>query len=131
MPTGRLANGQYQAGARRTSLLSETTVWSQWTSPEGLGRWLLRLDGPLEEGREFTAAGGVRVHLVRVRAPSQLRLRLEHDDWPHARTAQLRVLKAATGATLALHLEGLADAREREEVLARWKRELEALPAPR
>ena len=125
MPTGRLANGQYQAGARRTFATTETAAWKQWTGAAGLARWLGPLEGRLEEGQSFAAPDGTRVTVIRAKPPSQLRLRLEHADWPHARTAQLRVLPAASGVTVALHLEGLPDAATREHTLARWKQVLE------
>ena len=131
MPTGRAADGSYQAGVRRSMQMSAEEAWKNWGESQGMARWLGACEEPLEEGKESALEDGTRIKAVRVRPPKQLRLRLEREDWAQPRTAQLRILKAARGVTVALHLEGLSSVRERSEVIERWTQALEGhAPAP-
>lgn len=124
MPNGRAADGTYAAGVRRTFELTAEDAWTNWGGPEGLQRWLGRAKKSLEEGAETVLADGTRVKAIRVRPPSHLRIRLEREDWSQARTAQLRVLRAARGVTIALHAEGLPDAATRADLIERWTQAL-------
>jgi uncharacterized protein YndB with AHSA1/START domain len=125
MPNGLAADGTYAAGVRRTFEMTAEDAWRNWSGPAGLARWLSGYKGTLEEGMEAVLADGTRMKVIRVKPPSQLRIRLERDEWPHSRTAQLRVLSAARGVTIALHLERLPDAATRAEAIERWTRVLE------
>ncbi|WP_342376123.1 hypothetical protein NVS55_33335 [Myxococcus stipitatus] len=128
MPTGLTADGSFQAGARRTMDLTAQDAWRNWAEAQGLGRWLSQARTALKEGEETTLEDGTQVLAVRVRPPSLLRIRLSRADWPHPRTAQLRVLAAARGSTVALHMEGLPDAAARAEYIEHWNAALTGAP---
>ncbi|WP_338863814.1 SRPBCC domain-containing protein [Myxococcus stipitatus] len=130
MPTGLTADGSYQAGARRTMDLTAQDAWRNWAEAHGLGRWLSQARTALKEGEETTLADGTHVLVVRVRPPSLLRIRLSRAEWPHPRTAQLRVLAAARGSTVALHMEGLPTAESRAEYIERWNAALTGASSP-
>ena len=125
MSTGRLAGGGFQAGVRRSFAVGSEMAWSAWGEGAGLARWVGAYRQPLAEGEQAALPNGTRVTVVRCIPPRQLRLRLERDEWPKARTVQLRVLPSVHGVTVALHAEGLVDAAEREQVLAQWTHALE------
>ncbi len=129
MSTGRVAAGGYQAGVRRSFAVGSEMAWAAWGEPSGLVRWVGACTQELTEGARVELADGTRIQVVRQVPPRQLRLRLERDEWPRARTVQLRVLPSVHGVTVALHAEGLPDASAREEVLARWTRALESWEA--
>jgi uncharacterized protein YndB with AHSA1/START domain len=120
---GRAADGTWAAGARRTIDADADRLWEEFVGPAGLGRWLA-IPAParaLAEGDELRLADGTVLRAIRVRPPAQLRLRLDRAAWPHPRTAQLRLIPAATGVTVALHLEGLPDEAARRAAVARWR----------
>ncbi|RKH84374.1 hypothetical protein D7Y21_24805 [Corallococcus sp. AB045] len=125
MSTGRVAGGGYQAGVRRSFAVGSEMAWAAWGEASGLARWVGGGAQALTEGEQVALADGTRITVVRQVPPRQLRLRLERDDWPRARTVQLRVLPSVHGVTVALHAEGLPDADAREKLLARWTRALE------
>ncbi|MHA7633426.1 hypothetical protein [Corallococcus sp. M7] len=129
MSTGRVADGSYQAGVRRSFAVGSEMAWAAWGEASGLVRWVGACAQALTEGAQVVLADGTRIKVVRQVPPKQLRLRLERDGWPRARTVQLRVLPSVHGVTVALHAEGLPDAGVREELLARWTRALESWSA--
>lgn len=125
MPTGRTADGGYQAGVRRSFAVGSEVAWAAWGEGAGLMRWVGTFPRPLKEGDAVTLEDGTRVKVLRLVPPRQLRLRLEREEWPRARTVQLRLLPSVHGVTVALHAEGLPDAGARDETLARWTHVLE------
>ncbi|MBN8226078.1 hypothetical protein JYK02_00980 [Corallococcus macrosporus] len=129
MSTGRTADGGYQAGVRRSYAVGSEMAWAAWGEEAGLVRWVGACSQPLTQGEQVSLPDGTRLKVVRRVPPQQLRLRLERDEWPRARTVQLRVLPSVHGVTVALHAEGLPDAEAREETLARWTRALESWDA--
>ncbi|MFY2563212.1 hypothetical protein ACN469_36790 [Corallococcus terminator] len=124
MPTGLAADGTYGAGARRTFDLTAEEAWRNWADAKGLGRWLSPAQASLKEGDLTTLKDGTDVVAIRARPPTLLRIRLNRIDWPRPRTAQLRVLPAARGVTVALHAEGLPDATTRADYIQRWTKAL-------
>nr|WP_253895688.1 SRPBCC domain-containing protein [Corallococcus exercitus] len=104
-------------------------AWAAWGEQAGLVRWVGACSQPLKEGEQISLPDGTRLKVVRQVPPKQLRLRLDRDEWPRARTVQLRLLPSVHGVTVALHAEGLPDAGAREETLARWTRALESWDA--
>ncbi|MBN9683000.1 MULTISPECIES: hypothetical protein [unclassified Corallococcus] len=114
---------------RRSFAVGSEMAWAAWGEAPGWVRWVGSCAQALTEGARVALADGTRVTVVRQVPPKQLRLRLERDEWPRARTVQLRVLPSVHGVTVALHAEGLPDARTREEMLARWTRALESWSA--
>ncbi|RKH39855.1 hypothetical protein [Corallococcus sicarius] len=129
MSTGRLAGGGFQAGVRRSFAVGSEMAWSAWGEGMGLARWVGAYRQPLGEGEQASLPDGTRVTVVRRVPPRQLRLRLERDEWPKARTVQLRVLPSVHGVIVALHAEGLRDEAEREQFLAQWTHALEGWEA--
>lgn len=129
MSTGRLAGGGFQAGVRRSFAVGSEMAWSAWGEGVGLARWVGAYRQPLAEGEQAALPDGTRVTVVRCVPPRQLRLRLERDEWPRARTVQLRVLPSVHGVTVALHAEGLRDEAEREQFLAQWTHALKGWEA--
>ncbi|MFY1826895.1 hypothetical protein ACN47A_13330 [Myxococcus fulvus] len=127
MLAGLAADGTYAAGARHTVDVSAEDAWRNWAEGSGLGRWLSSPRTALKEGERTTLKDGTEVLAVRVRPPALLRIRLTRADWPRPRTAQLRVLPAARGNTIALHMEGLPDAASRAEYIQQWKEALSGL----
>lgn len=127
MLAGLAADGTYAAGARHTMDMSAEDAWRNWAEGSGLGRWLSSPRAALKEGERTTLKDGTEVLAVRVRAPALLRIRLTRADWPRPRTAQLRVLPAARGHTVTLHMEGLPDAASRAEYIQQWKKALSGL----
>ncbi|AKF86923.1 hypothetical protein MFUL124B02_35765 [Myxococcus fulvus 124B02] len=107
--------------------VSAEDAWRNWAEGAGLGRWLSSPRTALKEGERTTLKDGTEVLAVRVRPPALLRIRLTRTDWPRPRTAQLRVLPAARGHTVALHMEGLPDAASRAEYIQQWKLALSGL----
>ncbi|MCP3100266.1 hypothetical protein LZ198_15455 [Myxococcus sp. K15C18031901] len=105
-------------------------AWRNWAQGEGLGRWLEPSGAELQEGQEATLKDGTWVMPIRVRPPHQLRIRLRRPRQAQPWTAQLRVLPAARGVTIALHAEGLTDEATRTAFIARWNQALEAAPSP-
>ncbi|NOK34905.1 SRPBCC domain-containing protein [Corallococcus exercitus] len=114
---------------RRSFAVGSEMAWAAWGEEAGLVRWVGACSQPLKEGEQVALPDGTRLKVVRRVPPQQLRMRLEHDAWPRARTVQLRVLPSVHGVTVALHAEGLPDAGAREETLARWTRALESWDA--
>ncbi|MCP3063944.1 hypothetical protein LXT21_34720 [Myxococcus sp. K38C18041901] len=127
MLAGLAADGTYAAGARHTMDVSAEDAWRNWAEGSGLGRWLSSPRTALKEGERTTLKDGTEVLAVRVRPPALLRIRLTRADWPRPRTAQLRVLPAARGHTVALHMEGLPDAASRAGYIQQWKKALSGL----
>ena len=84
--------------------------------------WLGELDAlPTEKGEAYATADGVR-GTVRSRTDGlRIRVSWQPDDWPHDSTLQLTVKPAASGTTIGIHHEKLADREERRMMLGHWK----------
>lgn len=96
------------------------------TSDEGQELWL---GGTLALEPGAYALPDGTVGEVRAVSGRHLRLTQAPPSWAGESTLQLRVAPAATGATVALHHERLADEAERERALAHWRTVLEAVGA--
>jgi hypothetical protein len=100
-PPGQTADGTWEVGVRRT--FPGVDVDEAW-----------RIGLALVEGDPATGAARSRtdgeVARFVYRAP----------EWARDSTLQLRVLESATGATIAVHHEGLPDAAAREQMRERW-----------
>ena len=124
---GRTATAGWQAGVRRTFPVAAEVAWELLTSDEGQRLWL---GGPvtLERGASYTLPDGTTGE-VRAVSDRHVRLTWAPPGWAGESTIQLRVAPAASGATVALHHERLADAQERERSLEHWRGVLDALGA--
>ena len=123
---GRTAAAGWQIGVRRTVAAEPDAVWALLCAPEGMRIWLggaiaLVAGGAyrLDDGTE----GEVRV----VEPGSHARLTWRPPGWGRASVVQVRVIPAASGATIAFHQEHLPDAASRELMRARWSHAIDAL----
>jgi len=116
--TGRTKDAGWEIGVRRTVPADVDVVWALLRSPEGTEAWL---GGPVE-----IAPGPYRLDdgtdgEVRVDEPgSHVRLTWRPPGREEPTVVQLRVLPAASGATIAFHQERLDGPEEREAMRARW-----------
>lgn len=138
-PTGKTKDRGWQAGARRTVAVSPRAAWAFLTSPTGMQTWLGARSSasPLAVGTAFDSRG-VSYRIVSLRKEALLRLRrgtarsegTERDDVNRKETTvQLRLIQAAGGTTISLHIEGLQSADERTSTLAELKTALSAIEA--
>lgn len=124
---GHTAGAGWEIGARRTVAAEPEEVWALLRSPEGMEIWL---GGPIT-----LAPGPYRLDdgtdgEVRVDEPgSHIRLTWRPPGWEQPSVVQVRVLPAATGATIAFHQERLEDAMARDLMRERWIGVAEALRA--
>lgn len=119
--TGSTKDAGWQLGVRTTVPAPLDVVW-HYLMGAGLPVWLGDIaELPTEKGHKFATADGVR-GVVRSRADgTRIRLSWQPDDWPHNTTLQLTVKEAATGTTIGIHHEMLADREERKLMLGHWK----------
>ncbi len=116
--TGLTRDAGWQIGVRRTVPAGVDEVWALLRSPEGTAAWL---GGPVE-----IAPGPYRLDdgtdgEVRVDEPgSHVRLTWRPPGREEPTVVQVRVLPAATGATIAFHQERLGGPEEREAMRERW-----------
>lgn len=122
--TGLTKDAGWQMGVRRTIPLPPDAAW-EFLLGEGLPLWLGRTTLGREPREPYVTDQGVRGELRSRTEGRRVRLTWRPSDWSHDTTLQLTVLPAATGATIALHQERLADAAEREQMLAHWTSVLE------
>ena len=100
-------------------------VW-QFLLGDGLPLWLGDIDDlPTEKGASYTTRDGVTGTIKGYIDGYRIRLSWHPSDWPHDTTLQLTVKQAATGTTIAIHQEKLADREERKLMLGHWKSVIE------
>jgi len=124
-PVGQTAASGWQAGVRRTFPVATETVWNLLLSAEGQALWL-GAPVTLKPGAPYALPDGTTGE-VRVVSDRHLRATWAPPGWTGESTIQLRVLQAASGATVAFHHDRLANTDERERALAHWRDVLEAL----
>ncbi len=127
--TGKTKDAGWELGVRTTVPAPLAAVWA-YLMGEGLPVWLGDIASlPTEKGAQFRTADGVN-GVVRS-ATDQLRLRIswQPEDWPHDTILQMTVKAAATGTTIGIHHEQLADRQERRMMLGHWKNVAAALEA--
>ena len=125
MPTGLTASAGWQAGVRRTIPAAPADVWSLIVSEGGQRIWLGATIA-LERGAGYELPDGTTGE-VRAVSDAHVRLTWAPPDWGGESTVQVRVLPAASGATISFHHERLSDAQERERALAHWRRVLDGI----
>lgn len=126
---GETASQGFEIGVRRTVPLSPAAAWDAATGADALGKWLGGWIPDLREGARFTAVNESVGEVRTIKPGERIRLR-----WRPARTeadtvVQLTVAPAATGATIGIHQEKLADNAQRELMRGYWKRALEEFAA--
>ena len=119
--TGLTTDAGWELGVRTTVPAPLPEVW-QWLLGPGLHVWLGDLDAlPTEVGAAYETRDGVRGTLRSRTENVRVRLGWQPDDWPHDTTLQLTVKEAASGTTIGIHHEKLADRDERKLMLGHWK----------
>jgi uncharacterized protein YndB with AHSA1/START domain len=116
---GRMADGSWQAGMRRTFAVGPAAAWARLFSDAGLRRWLGEpVRGGAGELFAFLAAGGETCRVRVWRPPSHIRTEWRFRPGDAPATLQVRLLASGDQSTVAFHVEGLADAAAREAALA-------------
>ena len=118
--TGLTKDAGWQVGVRTTVPADASTVWD-YLLGAGLPLWLGETTLPSQTNAVYETDDGVRGRLISRTEGTRLRLSWRPDDWPHDTTLQLSLRSAATGTTIALHHERLADRDERRMMLGHWK----------
>lgn len=127
-PVGLTASSGWELGLRRTLPVSPDRAWNVLTSPVGtrliLGKGVdLDPDTPGRANEE----GPIAWELTTFHPGSHLRMKWRKAGWAKASTLQIRIIPAATGATIAFHQEALADKAAREELLTHWGQVMDCL----
>jgi uncharacterized protein YndB with AHSA1/START domain len=119
--TGSTKDAGWEVGVRTTVAAPIEVVWA-YLLGEGLRIWLGDIEAlPMLEGEAYQTRDGVR-GIIRSRTEGvRVRLGWHPEDWPHDTTLQITVKAAATGTTIAVHHEKLADREERRMMLGHWK----------
>lgn len=119
--TGLTKDAGWEVGVRTTVTAPIDTVWV-YLLGEGLPTWLGELSElPTEKGAAYSTADGVHGSVRSYTEGLRVRLTWQPDDWPHDSTLQLTVKPAASGTTIGIHHEHLADREERRMMLGHWK----------
>ncbi|MBX3099325.1 MAG: SRPBCC domain-containing protein [Salinibacterium sp.] len=127
--TGLTKDAGWEVGVRTTVAAQPAVVWG-FLVGEGLPLWLGEISSlPVEPGASFVTADGVRGSIRSYQDGQRVRVGWQPEDWPHDTTLQLTVKEVATGTTVALHHERLADRDERRMMLGHWKNVIAAIDA--
>ncbi|MFT4260145.1 SRPBCC domain-containing protein [Microbacterium sp.] len=126
--TGLTKDSGWQMGVRRTFPIPPAFAW-EFLMGDGLSLWLGRTALGRVPGEAYVTDEGVRGELRSRSEGRRVRLTWKPGEWSHDATLQLTVLPAATGTTIAFHQERLADAAEREQMLAHWTAVLDDIGA--
>lgn len=119
--TGKTQDAGWELGVRTTVSAALPEVWG-YLLGEGLLVWLGEIDAlPTQKGAAYETRDGVVGTVLGYKEHSRVRLGWKPDDWPHDATLQLTVKEAATGTTIGIHQEKLADREERKLMLGHWK----------
>ncbi|MBM9467038.1 SRPBCC family protein [Nakamurella leprariae] len=126
--TGLTRDAGWELGVRRTAAVPPETAWDHLVGRGG-PTWLGVTPVPTAVGAGYRAADGTTGRIRSCSPGRRIRLTWRPAGWTHDSVLQLTVLPAAGGATIALHQEHLADAGERNELLAHWTTVVEGLVA--
>lgn len=125
MPTGWTKDVGWQLGVRRTVAADAATVW-EYLLGEGLSVWLGET-ALGEKGGWYETADGVRGQIRSRTEKVRIRLTWQLPEWSHDSTLQVSLMPAATGTAVGFHQERLATPKEREELLAHWRKVADTL----
>ena len=123
---GLTKDAGWEVGVRQTVPAPLPVVWD-FLLGDGLPLWLGETQLPREKGASYETSDGVRGTVRGYSDGSRIRLGWHPDDWPHDTTLQLTVKDSATGTTIGIHHEKLADRDERRMMLGHWKSVIAAL----
>jgi uncharacterized protein YndB with AHSA1/START domain len=123
--TGKTKDAGWEVGVRTTVPASGPTVWG-FLLGDGLPLWLGEIEElPTEKGATYATRDGVTGTIKGYIDGYRIRLSWHPSDWPHDTTLQVTVKASATGTTIAIHQEKLADREERKMMLGHWKSVIE------
>lgn len=125
-PVGQVADGSWEAGARRTLTLDLSEAWDLVTSPSGMGIWLGEVIN-LRIGTDFRLRDGVTGRVTVLEPRSHLRLTWQPVAWRSPSRLQLRTIPARGATTVAFHHERLPSGTDRQLSLERWHTVLDRL----
>ena len=118
---GRTKDAGWEVGVRTTVAAPLDDVWS-FLVGHGLPVWLGEIETlPHEAGSAYATADGVAGTIRSYHENLRIRLTWQPNDWPHDSTVQVTVRQSATGTTIAVHHDRLADREERRLMLGHWK----------
>ena len=127
--TGKTRDAGWEVGVRTTVPAPLPAVWA-YLIGEGLPLWLGNIAAlPTEKGAQLRTADGVSGVVRSYTDQVRVRISWQPDDWPHDTTLQVSVKEAATGTTISIQHEDLADREERRMMLGHWKNVTAALDA--
>ncbi|MFT4231400.1 MAG: hypothetical protein QM606_01295 [Leucobacter sp.] len=126
--TGWTKDAGWQMGVRRTLPIPPEFAW-EFLMGDGLSLWLGHTALGRGAGEAYVTDEGVRGELRSRSEGRRVRLTWQPAGWSHDATLQLTVLPAASGTTIAFHQERLANAAEREQMLAHWTTVLDNIGA--
>jgi uncharacterized protein YndB with AHSA1/START domain len=125
--TGQTKDAGWELGVRETVAAPVDAVWTYLTG-EGLKVWLGDIDAlPTEKKAAYSSRDGVRGTIRGYTPNARVRLSWQPEDWPHDTTLQFTVKEVATGTTIGIHHEQLADREERKLMLGHWKNVMAAM----
>ena len=125
---GLTKDAGWEVGVRQTVSAPLPVVW-EFLLGAGLPIWLGEGQFRAEKGYQYAMADGVRGEVRSYTDGAKVRLTWRPDDWPHDTTLQITVKEAATGTTIGIHHENLADRDERRMMLGHWKNVIADLAA--
>jgi uncharacterized protein YndB with AHSA1/START domain len=117
---GLTRDAGWEVGVRQTVPAPLPVVWN-FLLGDGVPLWLGETTLPREKGAAYETTDGVRGSVRSYADGSRIRLSWHPDDWPHDTILQLTVKESATGTTIGIHHEKLADRDERRMMLGHWK----------
>ena len=118
-PTGLTEDAGWELGVQRTVPLPTEDVWAYLVGP-GRRRWLGDTELGTNQGDRYATADGIEGEVRSFTDGERVRITWQPADWRHDSTLQLTVHPAASGTTIGIHQERLADSGERERMLAHW-----------
>jgi uncharacterized protein YndB with AHSA1/START domain len=110
----------WDVGVRQTVPAPLPVVW-EFLLGDGLPLWLGETTLVREKGAAYETADGVVGTVHSYAEGSKIKLGWHPGDWPHETSLQLTVKEVATGTTIGIHHEKLADRDERRMMLGHWK----------
>ena len=126
---GKTPDAGWEVGVRATVTAPLPAVWA-YLIGKGLPLWLGNIAAlPTEKGAQFRTADGVSGVVRSYTDHVRVRISWQPDDWPHDTTLQVSVKEAATGTTIGIQHEDLADREERRMMLGHWKNVIAAFAA--
>lgn len=125
-PTGLTKDAGWELGVRRTVPLPVEDVWDYLVGP-GRQRWLGDAELGTTKGDAYETPDGTRGEVRSFTERDRLRITWRPADWDHDSTLQLTVRAAASGTTIGIHHERLADAAERKRMLTHWHQVMDGI----